>query len=316
MSKYEKVDLSQVRTYSIDKRTSKIRVENLAKVYEKGTSLANFLKSLPNILKGLEFRELVAHIGNARRNHKPIIFMFGAHVIKVGLSPVLIDMMKHGFITALATHGAGAIHDVELSYFGHTSEDVVKGLADGTFGMVEETGKIINGAAEQATAEGLGYGESLGKRIIEDRPPNLDISLLANAYSLDVPVTLHVALGTDITHQQPTVNGAAIGKASLTDFQIFTRVVSQINEGGVVINCGSSVILPEVFLKALTVARNLFGEIKNFVTANFDMFTHYRPAVNVLQRPIHQGGHSYQFIGHHEIMIPLLAASLKENLLP
>jgi deoxyhypusine synthase len=263
-------------------------------------------------LKASDFREFITQVQRARQKEKAIVFMIGAHVIKVGLSPVLIDLMENQYISVLAMHGAGAIHDVEVSYFGQTSENVAEGLADGSFGMAQETGEFINQTAKEACDKKLGFGEALGKRISQEQPPLKKFSLLARAYECNIPATVHVALGTDIIHQQPSVDGAALGEASLMDFKILTHIVSKIADGGVVINCGSSVILPEVFLKALTVARNLFGEIKNFATANFDMIQHYRPTVNVVERPTLQGGKGYQFFGHHEIMIPLLAAALKE----
>ncbi len=312
MSRFPEIDLSQVKTYPVEQRHSKVHREEMAQPFRRGDFFETFYQSLPNILAAKDLRELVQHILNARKNGKPIIVMMGAHVIKVGLSPVLIDLMRKQFITCLAMNGAGVVHDSELALFGQTSEEVAEGLADGTFGMARETGEFINQAVVHGRARSLGFGEAVGEVLSEIKTEGAKLSLLATAHTLGIPATVHVAIGTDIIHQHPSADGAAYGELSFRDFKIFTVQVGKINEGGVVLNFGSNVLMPEVFLKALTIARNVAPPVNNFFTANFDMFNHYRPRVNVVQRPTLQGGKGYNFIGHHEIMIPLLAAALKE----
>jgi len=312
LSKFPEIDLSQVKTYPVQQRHSKVHREELAQPFRRGDFFETFWHSLPNILAAKDLRELVQHILRARATGKPIIVMMGAHVIKVGLSPVLIDLMRKGFITCLAMNGAGVVHDSELALFGQTSEEVAEGLADGTFGMARETGEFINHAVANGRARALGFGEAVGEAIAAMQTEGVKLSLLATAHALNIPATVHVAIGTDIIHQHPSADGAAYGELSFRDFKIFTAQVGKIDEGGVVLNLGSNVLMPEVFLKALTIARNVAPPVNNFFTANFDMFNHYRPRVNVVQRPTLQGGKGYNFIGHHEIMIPLLAAALKE----
>ena len=313
-SKFTKCDLSEVKIYSIANRKSKIDETQLAKPYKAGGHFTDFLQKLPHILKAADFYELVDHILTARKKQKPVIVLMGAHVIKVGLSPIVIDLMEQGIITTIAMNGAGAIHDTELAYWGKTSEDVAQGLEDGSFGMARETGDVLNNTVSAAQSTEMGFGEALGKRIEEDKPPHKSLSIFAAGYRLALPVTVHVAIGTDIVHQQPSVDGAAIGELTMRDFQVFTEQVKMLKNGGVVLHIGSNVILPEVFLKALTVARNVAPPVNNFFTANFDMYTHYRPRMNVVERPTQTGGKGYNFIGHHEIMIPLLAAAVKERI--
>lgn len=312
VSKYPEIDLKKVKTYSVRQRFSKVHRVELAKPFHRGDFFETFYKSLPDILIAKDFRELVERIVAARQNDKPVIVMMGAHVIKVGLSPILVDLLRREVITAVAMNGAGVIHDVELALFGMTSEEVAEGLADGSFGMAQETGEFINGAVSQGRSRQLGFGEAVGDALVKSGAEGLKHSLLATAFELSIPATVHVAIGTDIIHQQPTADGAAYGELSFRDFKIFTAQVGKINDGGVVLNFGSNVLMPEVFLKALTIVRNLQPPVKDFFTANFDMFAHYRPRVNVVQRPTLQGGKGYNFIGHHEIMIPLLAAAIKE----
>lgn len=314
MSRYEEIDLSQIKTYSIRNRKSKVRVGDFAKAFDPNSSFYTFLESLPHILFGDSFREFVDRIAQAINSGRPVIVMMGGHVIKCGLSPILIDLMDRGAISAVAMNGAGSIHDLEIAYWGETSEEVAENLIDGSFGMASETAEIINNTISEAKKVGLGFGEALGRRIAEDSPQYKGFSILARGYQLGIPVTVHVAIGTDITHQHPSADGASIGELSLRDFKIFARLISRIGGGGVVMNWGSAVILPEVFLKALTVARNLGYKTKDFYTANFDMINHYRPRVNVLQRPMIEGGKGYQFIGYHEIMIPLLAGAVKTKI--
>ena len=240
--------------------------------------------------------------------------MMGAHLIKVGLSPILIDLMERGIVAAVAMNGAGIVHDCELALWGITSENVAENIKDGSFGMAKETADFINGAIKKGMVSKTGLGEILGVELLDAEAPNKPLSLLARGYELGVPVTVHVGMGTDIIHQHPSADGAAIGELSLRDFRIFTSQVSQLGEGGVILNVGSAVLLPEVFVKALNLARNLGHRVVNFTAANFDMYRHYRPQVNVLGRPLRGGGKGFDFSGHHEIMIPLLAAAVKLGL--
>lgn len=310
MSKYEKIDISKVKTISVISRPSKIEYRMMARPLSPDASFQEFWNGLPDVLKVSDLRAVVGHIIKARETGKPVLVMMGAHVIKTGLSPILIDLMRMGYIQGLALNGAGAIHDMELTFFGKTSEDVAISLQTGEFGMARETGALMNETLK-VTEEDMGFGEALGRRIENENPPHMAHSLLGQAYQMNIPVTVHVAIGTDIVHQHASANGSVIGQASLHDFHVFCHLVSQIGGGGVVLLFGSAVILPEVFLKALTVARNIHGPVENFVTANFDMISHYRPQMNVIERPIQGRGHGYQFIGHHELMIPLLAAGIK-----
>jgi hypothetical protein len=314
-SRYPSVDLSKVKTISIKKRKSKVGLGDFARPFDprKG-SFAEYIHSFPRILVAKDLQELVGHILASRKRHKPVIVLIGAHVIKVGLSPLIIDLLKRGVITAVAMNSAAAIHDVESAMWGKTSEDVEESLKDGTFGMSQETGDFINRTLSAAMKEeGIGYGEALGRELLRRRAPYRKVSVLATCYRLGLPVTVHAAIGTDIVHQQRTMNGAATGELSFRDFKILSHVVSGLVGGGVVMNWGSAVIMPEVFLKALTVARNLGFRAKGFVTANFDMIQHYRPTMNILHRPTVNGGKWYNFTGHHEIMIPLLAAMIKQR---
>jgi len=313
-SKYKEIDLSRVKTYSINERRSKVVTADFAKVPQKGGSFLEFYNSLPQILIGKDFRELSDRIIRAIQNHKPIIIMMGAHVIKCGLSPLLIEFMNRGIAQCIALNGAGVIHDTETAFWGTTSEDVAEALKDGSFGMVQETAAIINSALAAGQTDALGFGEAVGKKISETDCAYKNLSILAQGFERHIPVTVHVAIGTDIIHQHCNSNGAVIGELSYRDFKIFCQQVSEIGEGGVLLNFGSAVVLPEVFLKALTVARNLGFNVHNFTTANFDMIKHYRPQVNIVQRPTQTGGKGFQFTGHHEIMIPLLLATIIENI--
>ena len=306
MRKFPPIDLSKVKTTPLSERGSKVALSGFATPAHSGASFGHFLASLPDILIGADFRQFARQLARAIQNKKTIAIGIGGHVIKCGLSPVLIDLMKRGYISAIAMNGATAIHDIEIAMHGQTSEDVAQGLRDGSFGMARDTGDFIN---HTINASAGGYGSALGKKITDTDLPHRNHSILANAHELDIPTTVHVAIGTDITHQQPGVSGEAIGRASFEDFRIFCSVVSTL-EGGAYLNIGSAVILPELFLKALTVARNLGHTVDHFITANFDMIQHYRPRVNVVQRPTMQGGTGYAFTGHHELMIPLLAHAL------
>jgi hypothetical protein len=311
MSNYQKIDLNKVKTYSIKGRKSKTQIKNFGKPLSSKCDMGGFLKSLPKCLRANDFKKLLDSIIKAKRKGKPIIFMCGAHVIKCGLSPVLIDLMQNGFVSLLATNGAGAIHDFEIAFWGKTSEEVGEGIQDGSFGMVKETAEVFNQISSLAQKENMGLGEAIGKNIRESKAKFRKYSLLANACKLKIPVTVHVAFGTDIVHQHPNFDPSATGWATHNDFKILANEISKLNNGGVVLHFGSAVILPEVFLKALSVARNIKGGIENFTTANFDMIQHYRPNLNVVLRPTQKSGQGFSFSGHHEIMIPLLAGALK-----
>lgn len=303
------LDFSQIRTYPVADRPNKVSVDLFARPHEAGASFVEFWNRLPSFLAIQDLKALVADIATAKKHNRPVILMMGAHAIKVGLNPLLVDFMRRGILDAIAFNGAGAIHDFELCFQGETSEDVQKGLNDGSFGMVEETGRLMNAALRAGAARGLGAGRALGEATGDF--PNRHLSLLATGVDLGIPVTVHVAVGTDIIHQHPACDGAALGACSYTDFQTFAAVCAQL-EGGVVLNVGSAVIMPEVFLKALTVARNLGHTVEKFTTATFDMTRHYRPSENVQRRPTALGGRGYYLIGHHELSLPLLFAAVTE----
>jgi len=307
VSKYQEIDLNNLQTYSVKNRYSKVNSSAFAKPGKVDTT--EFLNCLPDILCAKNLKELIAACKDAKVIGKPIIIGLGGHVIKCGLAPLLIELMESGYVKALVCNGSVAIHDYEIAFFGQTSEDVSAALADGSFGMAEETSFGLNNAIKEGFNNQLGLGEAIGKAIL-DNALNSSISLLASAYRLSIPICVQVAIGTDIIHQSPHADGKATGECSLRDFRIFCQQVSALDGGGVFINFGSAVIIPEVFLKALTVARNIFGNVKDFTTAVFDMNMHYRTRVNIAQRPVETGGKGYYFIGHHEIMIPLLIKSL------
>ncbi|MYC76015.1 hypothetical protein F4X10_09645 [Candidatus Poribacteria bacterium] len=315
MKRRNPIDISSVTTYPLQNRINKVSVQDFARLPELEMDLSPFLASLPNILKGQDFLALVNDIVAAYQNKRPVIVMMGGHVIKCGLSPFLIDLAKRGVVTGFAFNGASSIHDFEIALIGETSEDVAAYLQDGRFGMWEETGRLMNEATQHAADTGIGMGEALGRRLIEMDAPYNAYSLLASAgIQYDVPITVHVAIGTDIIHQHPSANGATIGAASFTDFRILTALVKDLEGGGVVLNLGSAVLLPEVFLKALTIARNLGHTVSQFTAANFDMNQQYRPVENVVKRPTEMGGKGYTFTGHHELMIPLLTQAVLSRL--
>ncbi len=313
MGRYKELDLSGVRTYSATDRPSKVHVGEEAKPPKAGMTVREFLSNLPSILKADDLKNIAADVVRAKSRKKPVIAMIGGHVIKTGCSPILADLVSQGYITHIASNGAAAIHDTELARFGHTSEDVAEQLEDGSFGMASDTAQLVNAAAERAVQNKEGYGEAVGALLLDENPQFVKRALLAECYRLNIPYTLHVAIGTDIVHQHPSAKGAAIGEASMRDFRIMACTVSKLGDGGVVLNFGSAVIMPEVFLKALAVARNVAGGVTGFTTANFDMQQHYRPQVNVVNRPVIPGGTGYSITGHHEIMIPLLAATIYET---
>jgi len=307
------IKFSDITTYSILERKSLVQVETFASPWQKGGSFSEFLASLPGILVGAQFRTIVEKVVDAVKAECPVVMAMGAHVIKCGLSPIIIDLMERGIVSAVALNGAGIIHDFELAYTGQTSEDVAEAIVTGEFGMGRETGQFLNDAINQGMQEGLGIGESVGKALVSSTPQYLRYSIVAAGYRLEVSVTVHVAIGTDIIHTHPNANGAALGAGTHQDFKRFIGVVSQL-EGGVYFNIGSAVILPEVFLKAVSTARNLGYTLKRFTTVNMDFIRHYRPTQNVVSRPTADGGEGYTLIGHHEILLPLLAAAIIEEL--
>lgn len=309
---YKEIDASGIRTYLAAKRASKVTTALEGVPMKAGMRFGDFLKRLPSVLKAEELKAVASAIIAAKQKGKPVLVMMGGHVIKTGCSPILADLAANGYIHHFASNGSAAVHDTELAFCGQTSEDVAAHLEDGSFGMASDTAELINSAAERAADGKEGFGEAVGALLVEQNSPHLTRALLAGSYQMQIPYTLHIALGTDIVHQHPNASGAAIGAASLRDFRIFTQTVSQLGHGGVVLNLGSTVIMPEVFLKAIAVARNLGHDVSNFTTANFDMIQHYRPRVNVVQRPVQKSGHGYALTGHHEIMIPLLAATVYE----
>jgi hypothetical protein len=310
--KFPHLDLNKLKPTQLSTRPSKVSLEMMAAVPRAGDSFDVFWRGLPDVLAAAELRELVEYLATAHRNGKVIVAGFGGHVIKTGLSPLLIDLMRTGVLSGLACNGSVCIHDVELALAGKTSEDVDMSLRDGSFGMAAETADFILNAIGKA-GPAVGLGRALGDALLAARAPHADVSILAQGAALDVPVTVHVAIGTDIIHMHPRADGAALGAASLFDFRLFADVVAGVTDSGAYLNFGSAVIMPEVFLKALSLARNL-GHDGNFVTADFDFIRHYRTRTNVVTRPHLDGGRGYMFTGHHEIMIPLLCAALKQAL--
>ena len=305
-----------MRTVPIARRPNKVRAEEVAAPPGSDRSFGAFLRALPDVLVARDFRRVVAAIASAARARRAVVVMLGGHVVKTGLAPLLLDLVRRGIVTHIAMNGSGAIHDYEMARFGGTSEDVASGLRDGTFGMAEETGRGMNDAITAGMASGFGMGEAIGKALgAEPALIQPELSLLLNAPRHGVPVTVHAALGAEIIHQHPAANGAAIGDTSHRDFRRLAGALPALHDGGVVLNLGSAVIMPEVFLKALTIARNLSGgQPTGFVTCDLDMTRHYRPQVNVVERPTQGSGTGYRITGHHELMIPLLAWAVTEAL--
>lgn len=312
MSRYkiEPLDLSRIATYALATRPSKVTADDLARAVKAGDSIKDFFDGLPNILAARELRELAQLIREAKAKRRAIIVGLGGHVIKTGLAPVLIDLLQRGYVTALAMNGSAMIHDFEIALVGATSEDVDATLGEGSFGMAEETGRIINEATKEGARDQIGMGEAIGRQLNAMKPAHAQQSLLHAAYAAEVPVTVHVAIGTDIVHIHPNADGAAIGQTTLYDFRLLCSIVRELDGGGVYLNLGSAVLLPEVFLKTVTVVRNLGFKLQDFCTANFDFIQQYRPLTNVVRRPVAGSGRGFSFTGHHEIMIPLLAASI------
>lgn len=313
-SKYPQIDLSNLRTIAIKDRKSKVSAGDFARVHKPGDSVGQFIDKLPDILAGRWLRRVIDCIVDARKRDKACAVAMGAHVIKCGLSPMLIDLMRRGIITSLSMNGAGAIHDSEIAFFGETSEDVVEGMQSGLFGMARETADFVNDCAAKASADESGFGETLGRAVIEAGAPNCELSLLAAAYQCNVPLTVHACIGCDIVHMHPNANGAAIGDASMRDCRILTEALRGLDGGGVLMNIGSAVVLPEVLLKAITTLLNLGCSLNDMVGVNLDFVQHYRSNQQIVARVREIGGEGISLTGHHELMIPLIAAGIIERM--
>lgn len=312
--KFRPISPEGLKTYSISSRKSKVDVKDFSRPFTSGSSFKEFLDSLPDILSAKDIKEVACLIADAYKSNKVVAAGLGAHVIKVGLGPLIIDLMERGVLSAIALNGAGIVHDFETAYAGQTSEDVDSEIGKGSFGMAEETGTLLNNAIKSGVKKGWGIGRSVGFMINRSKFPYKHLSILAAGARLGIPVTVHVALGADILHIHPQMDGCATGEGSYRDFQLFAGVVSKL-EGGVYLNIGSAVVLPEVFLKALTLVRNLGHNVQNFTTVNMDFIQHYRPLTNVVRRPTKDGsGKGYTLTGHHEIMVPLLVAIIVEEI--
>jgi hypothetical protein len=306
---YEEFDLSGVRTYPLASRRSKANAADCATPYVRGSGIRGWMESLPEILAGADFKAVVDAIAEAQAQDRVVLWGIGAHVVKTGLGCVLIDLMERGFVSALATNGAAIIHDFELALSGATSEEVDEALGPGRFGMADETGRLLNAAINDGVGSGLGIGRAVGAWLDAARPPYAHLSIVAAAARLQIPVTVHIGIGTDIIHMHPAASGAALGEGSLRDFRYLVSNVAKLQQG-VFLNCGSAVILPEVFLKAVALARNTGISLAGLTTVNLDFIRHYRPQTNVVSRPVAGIGRGYSLVGHHELMIPLLAAAL------
>jgi hypothetical protein len=312
-SKFEPIDLSGVKTYRLSGRKSTVLASDFAKSWNKGGSFGIFLENLPDILAGRQLKSVISAIGTAHLKQRTIIFGMGAHVVKVGLSPIVIDLMERGVISAVAMNGAGIIHDVEVAMIGQTSEDVAAAIDNGSFGMARETCAFLSDAVALAEKQEIGLGEAVGRAIVEQKLPLAHQSILAAGARLGIPVTVHVAIGTDIIHMHPGFDPCKTGAATHRDFRLFASIVATL-EGGVYLNVGSAVILPEVFLKAATLVRNLGWSLNNVTTINLDFIKQYRPITNVVNRPTAKGGQGINLVGHHEILLPLIAAGVIEQL--
>lgn len=310
-NKIEPIDLNRVKTYALSKRKSKVSAVDFAKIWKKGGSFQDFLDGLPNILAGNQIRTVISAVAHAAGEKKTILLGMGAHVIKVGLNPVIVDLMQRGIVTGVAMNGAGIIHDLEVAMSGQTSEDVAASIDDGSFGMAAETCTFLSRALAESDTHSMGLGQAVGQAIVKNQLPFMDQSILAAGSGLGIPVTVHVAIGTDTIHMHPQFDPAKTGQASHRDFRLFTSMVASL-EAGVYLNVGSAVILPEIFLKAVTLARNLGHALGNFTTVNLDFIRHYRPLTNVIQRPTARGGTGINLTGHHEILLPLIAAGIIE----
>jgi hypothetical protein len=309
---YEEFDLSDIQTYPLKSRASKAHAEDFGRPVPPGGSVGGLVQSLPDILAAADFKAIVRAVVAAKRGDTGIVWGLGAHVVKTGLGPILIDLMERGFVSAIATNGAAVIHDFEIALVGATSEDVDESLGPGRFGMAEETGRLLNTAIADGVRVGLGIGQATTRFLAALSPQFARVSILAAAARLAIPVTVHIALGTDVIHMHPAASGAALGEGSLRDFRYFVSSVARL-EHGVYLNCGSAVVLPEVFLKAVALARNRGIGLAELTTVNLDFARLYRPQTNVVARPTRGTGRGYSLIGHHEIMIPLLAAAVVEQ---
>ena len=307
----EPLSLGGVKTYPLAARPSKVRVRDFAQELTAETSLRDFLAKLPNVLAVQSLRQLASSMRRARELHRPIIWGIGGHVIKTGLAPILIDLMKRGFVTAIAGNGSVLVHDAEIALVGSTSEDVDATLSEGVFGGAEETGDLLNGAAREGARDSVGLGEAMGRALLALNPTHREYSVICAAYEKRIPFTAHLTIGADIAHFHPSVDAASLGATTHTDFRLLAELVRRMDGGGVYLNVGSAVVLPEVFLKCVTLVRNLGHSLSDITTANFDFVQAYRPLTNVVRRPTENGaGHGYSITGHHELTIPLLAAEL------
>ena len=311
--RFKPIDLSGLKTYNLSDRKSKVSKDEFAKKWHKGSSFREFLDNLPEILAGGQLKSVISAIVTAYEQKRTVIFGMGAHVIKVGLSPIVIDLMERGVITGVAMNGAGIIHDVELAMIGQTSEDVAAALEDGSFGMAREPSLLLSEAISSIKENTAGLGEAVGRIILEKKLPHKNKSILAAGARLGIPVTIHVAIGTDIIHMHPGFDPRKTGTATHRDFRLFASMVATLDKG-VYLNVGSAVILPEIFLKATTLVRNLGNTLENFTTVNLDFNRHYRPLTNVVARPTAKGGQGINLVGHHEILLPLIAAGIIEQL--
>ena len=308
----EPLELTNVKTYPLASRHSKVKLEDFARPIEGEAKVGEFLESLPNVLAVQSLKQIAERVRRARELRKPIIWGIGGHVIKTGLAPLIIDLMKLGFVSAIAANGSVLVHDAEIALTGATSEDVDATLSEGVFGGADETGKLLNGAAQDGAKDQIGLGEAVGRRLLAMNPKHREYSLLCAAYENKIPFTIHLTIGGDIAHFHPTADGASLGATSHTDFRLLAELVKRMDGGGVYLNVGSAVVLPEVFLKCVTLVRNLGHPLANITTANFDFIQSYRPLTNVVRRPTEKGaGEGFSITGHHELTIPLLAALLK-----
>jgi deoxyhypusine synthase len=304
-------ELDKVKTYPLASRTSKVKLDDFARAVGSEASLGEFLASLPNVLAVQSLRQIVERMRRARELQKPIIWGIGGHVIKTGLAPVIIDLLNHGFVSAIAANGSVLVHDAEIAMIGSTSEDVDATLSEGVFGGADETGRLLNNAARDGATDRIGLGEAVGRGLMAMTPRHKDYSLLCAAYDAKVPFTVHLTIGGDITHFHPSADGASLGATTQTDFRLLAEIVRRMDRGGVYLNVGSAVVLPEVFLKCVTLVRNLGHPLSDITTANFDFIQSYRPQTNVVRRPTEKGaGAGFSVTGHHELTIPLLAAML------
>ncbi|CAN5429801.1 hypothetical protein BH18ACI1_BH18ACI1_06070 [soil metagenome] len=308
---FQPLSFDEINTYELASRPSKVTIKEFSQPIDAKDSLKTFLDKLPNILAVQSLRELANQIRRAKELNKPIVWGIGGHIVKTGLAPVIIDLLKRGFVSAIASNGSVLVHDTEIALVGFTSEDVDASLGKGDFGAAKETGEILNSAAKRGMKDRIGLGEAMGREVLEKKPPNAGDSLLCQTYKYKIPFTAHLTIGADIGHFHSSCDGASLGATSHADFKLFCSIVKELNGGGVYLNLGSAVVMPEIFLKAVTVVRNLGFPLEDFTTANFDFIQHYRPITNVVRRPTAGGaGHGFSITGHHEIMIPLLAAHI------